>query len=51
MSSFVSELNFGHSRADGEPDFLTEWLSIEKFFELKRKFPAVTANACAKWAP
>jgi hypothetical protein len=51
VSSFVSELKFGHNRADGEPDFLAEWISIEKLFELKRRFPAVTANACAKWPP
>lgn len=51
VSSFVSELKFGHSRADGEPDFLTEWVGIEKLAELKRRFPAVTTNACTKWPP
>jgi hypothetical protein len=51
VSSFVSELKFGHGRGDGEPDFLTEWVPIEKLLKLKSKFPAVTANACAKWPP
>jgi hypothetical protein len=30
VSSFVTELKFGHSRPEGEPDFLTEWIPIEK---------------------
>lgn len=51
VSSFVNELKFGCSRAPDEPDFLTEWVSIERFLELKDRFPAVTANACAKWSP
>ena len=29
VHSFVSELTFGAGRVPGEPDFLTEWSSIE----------------------
>jgi hypothetical protein len=51
VDSFVSEFKFGHSRADAEPDFLTEWISIEKLFDLKNKFPAITTTTCVKWPP
>jgi hypothetical protein len=51
VDSYVSEFKFGHSRADGEPDFLTEWTPIERLRELKAKFPPVTTAACAKWPP
>ena len=49
--SFVSELKFDASRAEGEPDFVTEWSSIATLRELKRKFPSLTTTACAKWLP
>ena len=45
------QLRAEHSRADGEPDFLTEWVGIKELAELKRRFPAVTTNACAKLPP
>jgi hypothetical protein len=51
VDSYVSEFKFGHSRADGEPDFVTEWTPIGKLLELKSKFPAVTTAACVKWPP
>ena len=51
VSSFVTELKFGHSRAHGEPDFFTEWVAIAKLAELRRRLPHVTTNACAKWPP
>ena len=51
VDSYVSEFKFGHSRADDEPDFLTEWVPIVKLLELKSKFPAVTTTACVKWPP
>jgi hypothetical protein len=51
VDSYVSEFKFGYSRADGEPDFLTEWVPIEKLLDLKNKFPLVTTTACAKWPP
>ena len=51
VHSFVSELKFDAGRADGEPDFVTEWSSIETLPALKRKFPSVTTTASAKWLP
>ena len=51
VHSFVSELKFDAGRADGEPDFVTEWSSIVNLRELKRKFPSVTTTASAKWLP
>jgi len=48
---FASELKFDAGRADGEPDFVTEWSSIATLRELKRKFPSVTTTASAKWLP
>lgn len=51
VHSFVSELKFDAGRADGEPDFVTEWSSIATLRELKRKFPSVTTTASAKWLP
>lgn len=51
VASFVAEFKFGHSRAEGEPDFLTEWSPVEKLSLLKNKFPLVTTTACVKWVP
>jgi hypothetical protein len=51
VDSYVSEFKVGHSRADGEPDCLTEWIPIQKLVELKNKFPSVTTTACVKWPP
>jgi hypothetical protein len=51
VHSFVSELKFDAGRADGEPDFVTEWSSIETLRELKREFPSITTTASAKWLP
>ena len=51
VGGYVSELKFGHSRADGEPDFLTEWSPIERLRLLKDKFPTVTTTAGVKWPP
>lgn len=51
VDSFVSELRFGHSRGEGEPDFLTEWSAIGRLRLLKAKYPSVTTAACAKWPP
>lgn len=51
VHSFASELKFDAGRADGEPDFVTEWSSIATLRELKRKFPSVTTTASAKWLP
>ncbi len=51
VDSYVSELKFGHSRKDGEPDFLAEWSPIEKLRLLKERFPSITTTACAKWPP
>jgi hypothetical protein len=51
VHSFASELKFDEGRADGEPDFVTEWSSIATLRELKRKFPSVTTTASAKWLP
>ena len=46
---FVSELKFNAGRVPGEPDFLSEWCSIEHLQSLKREFPALTTTASAKW--
>jgi hypothetical protein len=51
VHSFASELKFDTGCAQGEPDFLTEWSSIEILRELKRKFPSITTTASAKWLP
>jgi hypothetical protein len=51
VHSFASELKFDACRADGDPDFVTEWSSIATLRELKRKFPAITTTASAKWLP
>jgi len=40
VHSFVSELKFEAGRMPGEPDFLTEWSSIEVLRTLKAKFPS-----------
>jgi hypothetical protein len=47
----VTELKFDAGRVDGEPDFVSEWSSIEALREIKRKFPSVTTTASAKWLP
>ncbi len=51
VHSFVSELKFDAGRSLGEPDFLSEWCSIECLRAIKRKFPLVTTTASAKWLP
>ncbi len=51
VHSFVKELKFDHSRMQGEPDFLTEWSSIDILRSLKERFPSVTTTASAKWLP
>lgn len=51
VHSFVSELKFESGRTPGEPDFLTEWSSIESLRVLKRKCPSLTTTASAKWLP
>jgi hypothetical protein len=51
VHSFVSELKFDLGRVPGEPDFLSEWSSIESLREIKRKFPLLTTTASAKWLP
>jgi hypothetical protein len=51
VHSFVSELKFGAGRMAGEPDFLSEWSSIECLRAIKRKFPLLTTTASAKWLP
>lgn len=51
VHSFVSELKFEAGRSPGEPDFLTEWSSIESLRLLKGKFPSLTTTASAKWLP
>jgi len=48
---YVSELKFEAGRALGEPDFVSEWSSIETLRMLKRKFPSATTTASAKWLP
>jgi hypothetical protein len=49
VHSFVSELKFDAGRAAGEPDFLSEWSSIECLESIKRTFPSLTTTASAKW--
>jgi len=51
VHSFVAELKFDAGRFPGEPDFLSEWSSIERLLTLKRKCPSLTATASAKWLP
>jgi hypothetical protein len=51
VHSFVSELKFDAGRSPGEPDFLSEWSSIECLRAIKRKFPLLTTTASAKWLP
>ena len=51
VHSFVSELKFEAGRMAGEPDFLSEWSSIECLRAIKRKFMSLTATASAKWLP
>lgn len=51
VHAFVSELRFEFSRAQGEPDFVTEWSPIATLRSLKSRFPALTVNASAKWLP
>jgi hypothetical protein len=51
VHSFVSELKFDAGRMPGEPDFLSEWSSIERLRAMKREFPSVTTTASAKWLP
>jgi hypothetical protein len=51
VHSFVSELKFDAGRAQGEPDFLTEWSPIETLRTLKERFPLLTTTASAKWLP
>jgi len=51
VHSFASELKFDASRRPGEPDFLSEWSSIERLQAIKGRFPTLTATASAKWLP
>ncbi len=51
VHSFVFELKFDAGRIPGEPDFLTEWSSIECLRAIKREFPLLTTTASAKWLP
>jgi hypothetical protein len=51
VHSFVSELKFDAGRIPGEPDFLSEWSSIERLRAMKRKSPSLTTTASAKWLP
>jgi len=51
VHSFVSELKFDAGRMSGEPDFLSEWSSVECLRAIKRKFPLLTTTASAKWLP
>lgn len=51
VHSFVFELKFDAGRIPGEPDFLSEWSSIEYLRRIKRKFPLLTTTASAKWLP
>src|SRR5215469_3092736 len=51
VHSFVSELKFDAGRIPGEPDFVSEWSSIECLRAIKRKFPLLTTTASAKWLP
>jgi len=51
VHSFVSELKFEAGRMPGEPDFLSEWPSIERLQAMKREFASITTTASAKWLP
>ena len=51
VHSFVSELKFEAGRMPGEPDFGSEWSSIEHLRAMKREFASVTTTASAKWLP
>lgn len=51
VHSFVFELKFDAGRIPGEPDFLSEWSSIECLRAIKRKFPLLSTTASAKWLP
>jgi len=51
VCAFASELKFDAGRTEGEPDFITEWSSLENLREIKKKFPSITTTACAKWLP
>lgn len=51
VHSFVSELKFDAGRMPGEPDFLSEWSSIECLRAIRGKFPSLTTTASAKWLP
>jgi hypothetical protein len=51
VHSFVSELKFEAGRVPGEPDFVSEWSSIERLRAVKREFALVTTTASAKWLP
>ena len=51
VHSFVSELKFDAGRIPGEPDFVSEWSSIECLRAIKGKFPLLTTTASAKWLP
>jgi hypothetical protein len=51
VHSFVSELKFDAGRSPGEPDFISEWSSIECLRAIKKNFPLLTTTASAKWLP
>lgn len=51
VHSFVSELKFDAGRMPEEPDFPSEWSSVECLQAIKRKFPLLTTTASAKWLP
>jgi hypothetical protein len=51
VHSFAIEFRFDYTRADGEPDFTTEWSPIEVLRSFKSKSRSVTTCAGAKWLP
>lgn len=51
VHSLVSELKFDAGRIPGEPDFVSEWSSIERLRAIKKNFPLLTTTASAKWLP
>ncbi len=51
VHTFATELKFDFSRANSEPDFLSEWSPIEKLSLIKSKFPSVSTCASCKWLP
>lgn len=51
VSSYVTELKYGYTRKSDEPDFLTEWSSMDKLRSLKSRFPSLTITPCSKWLP